>query len=190
MITNIHIDFEVLKTKNCKVLSIMDCSNWSLAENETAYISILTPGSTTAVNNVFSKHQINLFDSVNLNLTDVKNYSVLQAIPDGIYTITVERCKNDPKAVTKYHFQDCQIRCQLSRKLLAVDLNCEPCKKDLLKEIQDIWLFLDAAQAQADQCNPNKAMEYYRKAAVLLDRISDAGNSYPCNNCDGFTTMG
>ena len=79
---------------------------------------------------------------------------------------------------------------QLSRKLLAVDLNCEPCKKDLLKEIQDIWLFLDAAQAQTDQCNPNKAMEYYRKAAVLLDRISDSGNSYPCNNCDGFTTMG
>lgn len=190
MVTNINIDFEALKTKNCKVLSVMDCSNWSIAEDETAYISILTPGAVTPVSNVFVKHQINLFTAVNLHLTDDINYSSLAALPDGIYEISVMRCQDDPKGVTKYHFQDCVIRCQLSRKLLAVDLNCEPCKTELLKEIQDIWLFLDAAQAQADQCNPNKAMEYYRRAATLLDRISDSGNSYPCNNCDGFTTMG
>jgi hypothetical protein len=189
MINNIHIDFEVLKTKNCKVLSIMDCSNWSIAESETAYISILTPGSSIPVNNIFNKHQINLIDAVGLKLTDVTNYSLLPVLPDGIYEITVFRCVDDVKGVTKYHFQDCVIRCQLSRKLLALDLNCEPCKKELLKHIQDIWLFLDAAQAQADQCNPNKAMEYYRRAATLLDRISDGGCS-PCTNCDGFTTMG
>lgn len=167
----------------------MDCSNWSIAEEDVAYISILTPGSITPVTNVFSKHQINQFNAINLGLTDASNYLNLPVLPDGIYEITVMRCQDDPKGVTKYHFRDCLIRCQLSRKLLALDLNCEPCKKELLKHIQDIWLFLDAAQAQADMCNANKAMEYYRRAATLLDRISDSGSS-SCGDCDGFTTMG
>jgi len=182
MVTQVNIDFEVLKTKNCKILSVMDCSNWSLAEDTTAYISVLTPGSTIAVDNVFTKNQINNLTAVSLKLTDITSYSSLPALPDGVYEVTILRCQGDSKSVTKYHFQDCVIRCQLAKKLLAVDLNCEPCKKELLKEIQDIWLFLEAAQAQADQCNPNKAMEYYRKAATLLDRITDSSDS-SCGSC-------
>lgn len=180
-ITNLHIDFDFLKTKDCKTLKIIDQSNWSIYASETAYIQIKTPGATKCISLVFQKEKINIYESNNLGLTDVRNYSSLGVIPDGIYEVTVLRCENDSKAVTKYFLQDCLIKCQLAKKLMSIDLGCEPCRKDLLKEIQDITLFLDAAQAQVDNCNVNKAMEYYRRATTILDRISDSDSN--CTSC-------
>lgn len=178
----INIDFEVLNTNTCKILKVLDISNWASAVDDAAYIEILTPGATTPVVHVFQKGKINIFNTNNLGLSDVSNYSYIGPLPDGIYTITVLQCQDDPLAVTKIHLQDCQIRCKVARKLISVDLTCDPCRKDLLKEIQDIMLFLDAAQAQADLCNVNKAMEYYSRASTLLSRISDS-NNHNCNNC-------
>ena len=74
----------------------------------------------------------------NLGLSDVKDYSSLTNLPDGIYTITIERCQDDPKATTKYHLQDCNIRCAIVKKLIAIDLICAPCRKELLEKIQDV----------------------------------------------------
>lgn len=171
MITNLYIDFDFIKSKNCKTLRIMDLSNWSIYENDAAYVKITTPGSLEPIVHIFQKGKYNIFNSNNLNLSDVHDYSDLANLPDGVYTVSVVRCEDDPKGVTKYFLQDCQIRCQVARKLLAVDLNCNSCKRELLVLIQDVILFLDAAQAQVDQCNPNKAMEYYRKAVQLLNRL-------------------
>lgn len=182
----IHIDFEVLGGNNCKVLKVIDESNWPIPPDgliPISYISILTPGSVKRVNHVFQKEKVNLFNSNNLNLSDVHNYAYLAPLPDGIYTITVERCQDDPNAVTKYHFQDCQIRCALARRIIGIDLTCQPCRKNLLDEILDIQLFLDGAKAQTDKCNPVKAMEYYRRASMLLSRLSEPGDDRNCTNC-------
>lgn len=177
-----NIDFEVLRTNTCKTLKVLDLSHWTSSDTYAAYISILTPGSTRPIIHIFQKDTINRFNTNNLELSDVTDYSTLGALPDGIYTITLQRCLDDTKIVTKYHLQDCQIRCQIARKLISVDLTCTPCRKELLKEIQDIMLFLDGAQAQTDLCNVNKAMEYYQRASTLLDRITDT-NSTGCKNC-------
>lgn len=179
----VNIDFEVLKTNTCKVLKVLDLSHWATAELEPAYISILTPGATVPVIHIFQKNAISKFNTNSLELSDVTDYSHLGLLPDGIYTITVQRCLDDVKSVTKYHLQDCQIRCQIARKLISVDLTCTPCRKELLKEIQDIMLFLDGAQAQTDLCNVNKAMEYYQRANTLLDRITDSSSTSRCTNC-------
>lgn len=181
--TAVYIDFEVLKTNSCKSLKVLDMSNWSIAESDGAYISILTPGNTKPINHVFQKNQINSYNVVSLNLSDIVDYSSLTPLPDGIYTISLMRCLDDPNEVTKYWLQDCQIRCQVARKLISVDLICTPCRKELLKEIQDIILFLDAAQAQTDSCNVSKAMEYYRYASTLLERISESGSTTSCKTC-------
>ena len=179
----VNIDFEVLKTNTCKVLKVLDLSHWANAELDAAYISILTPGATVPIVHIFQKEKINRFNTNNLGLSDVTDYSYLGALPDGIYAITLQRCIDDDKAITKYHLQDCQIRCSIARKLISVDLTCTPCRKELLKEIQDIMLFLDGAQAQTDLCNVNKAMEYYQRASTLLDRITDSSSSTGCKNC-------
>lgn len=173
----VRIDFEVARTNSCKSIKVLDLSHWASAQDDAAYIEILTPGSTKAVTHIFKKDKLNIFNVSNLNLSDIKDYSTLTSLPDGMYQITVLQCQNDPLAVTKYHLQDCQIRCQIARKLIAVDLTCEPCRVDLLKSIQEIMLFLEGAQAQTDVCNVNKAMEYYRRAQTLLERISDTNGS-------------
>lgn len=180
-ITNLYIDFDFIKTRDCKTLKIVDQSNWSIYEEEDAFIEITKPGYKYPVTFVFQKGKINVFNSINLNSSDSYNYSSLAAITDGIYTVTVTRCKDDAKAVTKYYLQDCSIRCRLANKLLSLDLTCEPCKKDFFKEIQDITLFLDAAQAQVSNCNINKAIEYYQRASLILSRIDEGGECKTCH---------
>lgn len=176
----VNIDFEVLRTNSCKSLKILDLSHWANAQDDAAYIEITTPGQVNPVTHVFQKGKLNVYNTSNLNLSDVQDYSFLGALPDGIYKITLLQCQDDPLAVTKYHLQDCQIKCQVARKLIAIDLTCTPCRKELLSQIQDIMLFIEGAQAQTDKCNVNKAMEYYQRAVKLLDRITDTTDS-GCN---------
>lgn len=179
----VNIDFDFIKTNSCKSIKVLDLSHWANAQDNAAYIEIVTPGQVKPVTHIFSKGVPNIFNNSNLNMSDVKDYSYLGALADGIYKFTVLQCQNDPYAVSKYYLQDCTIRCQIARKLISVDLTCEPCRKELLVEIQDIMLFLDAAQAQTDKCNVNKAMEYYRRAVLLLDRVSDNPDNAGCINC-------
>jgi len=185
----LNIDFDVNNcSTNCKVLQVMDLSNWGPAVTKTALIAITTPGSTVPIENIFQKEKVNVFNSNNLGLSDVDDYSSLAILPDGVYKICVRVCMSDGdvEEVCKYILVDCTIRCQVSRQIITVDLNCDPCKASLLKDLQDVVLFLDAAQAQISNCNANKAMEYYRKAAQMLSRIS-LNSDGPCTNCDGIT---
>lgn len=187
----LNLDFEVLGcTTNCKVLKIADLSNWGPAALNPTYIDVTVPGATVPVTNLFFKNQINVLNTNNLQLSDVTDYSFLGNLPDGTYQICVRVCMGQTddlqpiyKSVCKYFLQDCQIRCAIARKLLAVDLTCQPCRVELLEKVLDIQLFLDAAHAQIDNCNVNKAMEYYRHASTLLERLSEPGNTKGCKNC-------
>lgn len=192
----LNIDFEVLGcSTNCKSLQIADTSNWGPAIMNPSYIDITTPGSTLPVTVLFQKQVINRFNGNNLNLSDVSDYSFLPNLPDGAYQICVRVCmgvdgQNNPvyETVCKYHLQECQIRCRLAQKLLAIDLSCDVCKRDYLNELLEVQLFLDAAQAQIDSCNVNKAMEYYRRAAQELERLKEPGEparrkSNDCPDC-------
>ena len=192
----LNIDFDINHcSTNCKVLQIMDLSNWGPAINNLVLISITTPGSTVAIDNVFQKNKINIFNSNNLNLSDVEDYSTLSSLPDGVYQVCVKTCLDgSTNPVTyaqtcKYFLVDCTIRCQVSRLLMSVDLNCNPCKEELLKPLQEVLLFLDAAQAQVNNCNSNKAMEYYNRDSILLKRIS-INPQKPCTGCGGDITIG
>jgi hypothetical protein len=176
----VHIDFEFIRTNSCKSIKILDTSNWANAENDPSYVEITTPGRTQSVTHVFQKGRINIFNVVNLNLSDVVDYSSLTPLPDGMYKVTVLQCQDDPLAKTQYYLQDCQLRCNIARKLISVDLTCSPCRVSLLRELQEVMLFLEGAQAQTSKCNVNKAMEYYQRASTLLNRISDKNEKCNC----------
>ena len=160
----LNIDFEVLGcSSNCKSLKILDLSNWGPAILNPSFVDITTPGSTFAVTLPFEKKVINVVNGNNLNLSDVTDYSSLGNLPDGAYQICVRVCMGPDafQTVCKYWLQDCQLRCKLNRKLLSIDLTCQPCRTNYLEEILEVQLFLDAAQAHIENCNVNKAMEYY-----------------------------
>ncbi len=51
------------------------------------------------------------------------------------------------------------------------------CRRNYLNEVLEVQLFLDAAKAQMDNCNVNKAMEYYRHASIELERLHEPENN-------------
>lgn len=193
----LNIDFEVIGcSTNCKSLKIVDLSNWGPAINNPVFINVTPPGANNAVSNVFYKKQVNVLNSNNLQYSDVTDYSFLPNLPDGVYQICLEVCMGSnpgPSGTTipvfnttcKYFLQDCQLRCAISRKLMSIDLTCQPCRVKLLEEIEDIQLFLDAAHAQIDNCNVNKAMEYFRHAQTELSRLQAPGGNSGCGGCGG-----
>ena len=196
--STLRIDFDVLPSgTNCKVLKIVDLSNWASLISSPSFVDITTPGQTVPVSTTFYKGQINLLNSNNLQLSDVTDYSALANLPDGAYKICVKVCMGSIPSTTepplpptpvfeevcKWHLQDCQIKCKIARKLTSVDLTCQPCRKYLLEYLREINLYLAAAHAQIDDCNVNKAMEYYRRATELLERLNEPGSNNPCRNC-------
>lgn len=180
--TSVYLDFDIQRTVNCKVMKVEDLSHWATELNNVAYIQITTPGLTKPVNLIFQKEKLNRFNSSNLNISDVHDYSSLGPLPDGLYTITLLRCEGDPLAVTKYFLQDCQIRCEITRKIIGIDLSCSTCRDSLLDKLADILLLLDAARAHSERCNPSKAMELYQRASKILDRIKEPGEG-SCYSC-------
>lgn len=182
----VYLDFNVIPTNNCKVLQLVDSSNWASTLSERAYIDITTPGMNKCITTIFQKQKVNIYNSNNLELSDVTDYSFLAPIPDGIYTITLKQCDFSTFNVTKYHFQDCQLRCQINKKLIGIDLLCKPCREPLMNDIRIIRDFLDGAVAQAQLCNVNKAMEYYNRASTLLKRLGQGHDDYNgnCNGCN------
>lgn len=184
----LNVDFEILGcSSNCKSMKIVDLSNWGPAIMNPTYVDITPPGATSPVSNNFQKGQINVLNTNNLQLSDVTDYSFLGNLPDGVYQVCIRVCMGEDTTQTppvaqfrttcKYHLQDCMIRCAIDRKLLSIDLTCQSCRKELLDDLMDIQLFLDAARAQIDNCNVNKGMEYFRHASVLLERLQKPGNT-------------
>lgn len=186
----LNIDFEILGcSTNCKALKIVDLSNWGPAISNASYIDITTPGSTLAITNTFQKQIINVFNTNNLNLSDVQDYSSLGNLPDGAYQICVRVCMgNDPNGmpqfekVCKYFLQDCMLRCKIAKKIMAIDMSCEVCKQNWLDDILEAQLFLDGAHAQIDNCNVNKAMEYYMRATQIFERLQQPHNDMRFRN--------
>ena len=89
----LNIDFEIVAgSTNCKVLKVVDLSNWGPTIGNPTYIDITTPGATFPITNVFQKNQVNAFNTNNLNLSDVTDYSHLGNLPDGIYQVCVRVC--------------------------------------------------------------------------------------------------
>ena len=191
--SRLSIDFEILRgSTNCKFLKIADLSNWGPAALSPSYIDITLPGNSIAVSLPFQKGVINLFQSNNLGLSNVNDPASLANLPDGAYKVCVKVCMGTDlsgaplyEEVCKYYLQDCQIRCKLNKKIIAVDLTCESCRRDYINNVLDIQLFLDAAQAQIEFCNVNKAMEFYRRAAEELERFNEPtqGRSKYSNSC-------
>ena len=179
----LNVDFDVLGcTTNCKNLTIVDLSNWGPAIMNPSYIDITTPGSRLPVTVPFQKQVINRFNTNNLNLSDVQDYSSLGNLPDGAYQICVRVCMGTDDqgnaiytTVCKWWLQACMLQCEINRKILAIDLSCDVCRRSWLDEILEVQLFLDAAYAEVANCNVNKAMEFYRRASIELERLREPG---------------
>jgi hypothetical protein len=163
---NLQRNIEVLKAKDCSYLSIHDTSYYPVAPDE-ANIQILMAGYDTPFEFAFVLNEVNVFNSYSFGLTTSETDDFV-ALPDGLYTIHLTTCP-DTGVCTRYHIRTCQIDCRLALQWAKYAQDCEDEK--ILYYLDRIEFLLRGAEANADLCNPDKAIELYRKADDLLRRF-------------------
>ena len=65
---DIRLSFQVLETRDPKVLQVLDESEWGLLEDRKAIIELTTPGMSDPVTLFLGKNQVNTFTSLTLGL--------------------------------------------------------------------------------------------------------------------------
>lgn len=177
-ISNINIDFEVIPTNNPKRLWITDCSDWSVAENKASIISITPPGSNTAINNTFVKHNLNVFHSVNLLLSCLAECKeqIYQDLPDGIYTIKLSSAFTNIDK-TRYFLKTDLTQLRLDEVYIKAGLEYDKSSKSFREDLQDIEFLLRTASAHTRNSDVFKANRDFSLAQELLSKYIS------CKNC-------
>lgn len=175
----INIDFQVLKTRYPKVLSIADYSTWGVTESKPSIIEIILPGESKPVVEYFDKRKINIFNSINLNINcptgDCFDEEYID-LPDGIYEITL-KASPDKFYKTRKHLRTELTELDLDKMYINLNLICKNKDEDLADKLTNIDLLLRAAEANVRYDNICKAQELFFKAQELINKTKN------CSGC-------
>jgi len=161
---DIRLSFQVLETRDPKVLQVLDESEWGLLEDRKAIIEITTPGMSDPVTLFLGKNQVNTFTSLTLGLNcfnyDDCNVKYLD-LPDGIYDIKIIGSPSTYNFSRKYLKTDL-IRRRLDRLWIKTDILCEDKDKDLINKIQEMETLMVVAEANV-RLDKEKALKAERE---------------------------
>jgi hypothetical protein len=174
MSKKINIDFDILDTKNPKYFSIVDQSEWGLIENNTSYIEITLPGYSKPVTKYFDKKAVNTYNAYTLEILCIEDCSggCYEAIPDGIYHITVRSTCNK-YFTTKKYLKTTILELELD-KIIIANIKCDKApSKGIENKITEIEFLIKAAKAHLRYDNINEAGQLYTKACSEIEKIKD-----------------
>ena len=174
----INIDFQILDTKDPRILMIADSSSWGHIENKPSIIEIILPAEKNPIVHFFNKKQINIFNSLNLALNCVNECgeSELIDLPDGIYTITLKGSPDSFKMTRKY-LRTTLLQLELDKVFINLNLLCKNNDLGLLNILDEISLLIKAAEANVRFDNIKKAQELYFMAQDLIKKTKN------CKGC-------
>lgn len=161
---NIDIDFQVLKTGDPKLLIVCDTSEWSIIENKAAIIEITLP-TGKLVTHYLAKEKNNVFNTSNLYLTSV---GVLQALPDGVYQITIKGSP-DTYYKTRNYVKTDKLQLEIDKLYLTTDLLGTVRDKVLRETLDNIQFMVSASEAATRRNEIKRAEQYYKEAKRLMD---------------------
>jgi hypothetical protein len=167
-----NIDFIVIPTLDPTSLIIGDTSNWGVAENQPAYLTITLPGSNEGVNVSFVKHQLNILNTSNLGMSDVGEYLDLD---DGIYEICLQSSYVD-LLKKRYFLKDDVLRIEIDKLYIQAGINYNP-DSPLQKDLQRIEFLLRSSEAFIKEGDTTRAMRGYNEAQRLVN------NYKQCKDC-------
>lgn len=172
---DIRLSFQVLETRDPKVLQVLDESEWGLLEDRKAVIEITTPGMSDPVTLFLGKNQVNTFTSLTLGLNcfnyDDCNVKYLD-LPDGIYDIKIIGSPSTYSFSRKYLKTDL-IRRRLDRLWIKTDVLCEDKDKDLINKIQEMETLMTVAEANVRLDNIEAAHEIIDRVGELLEMATN-----------------
>lgn len=168
-----RLDFTVVDTHNVLTLGVADLSFYPPNFQIITPTYEITPPSFMKATVAFTPGSLNIFNSNTLNITCVDDVSLLVDLPDGIWSI-----RQSIAPPIKYNIYRTFIRTTLLERkfgnaFLKLDLN--PCDQNRrtegMKVLDEIFFFIQAAIAAANQCNNLLAMDLYRTADTMLDNF-------------------
>lgn len=175
--SSISLSFQVLETRDPKVLQVLDESVWGILSERKAIIDITVPGRKEPVTFYLGKNMVNTFTSLTLgvNCADDGKMEYLD-LPDGIYDI---RITGSPSAYTfgrKYLKSD-SLRRAVDRLWIRADVLGDGRDDELIGKISEIEYLLAAAEA-------NVRLGIIEDAHALLDRANELVYlARECVNC-------
>jgi hypothetical protein len=177
----INIDFQVIDTRDPRVLMLADSSEWGQIEGQPAIIEIITPGESEPIVLNWDKKKINIFNSNNLLLTcptgDCEPADLID-LPDGVYEITLKGSPDTFNKTRKY-LKTNLAQLELDKIYITLNLNCPETDTNILKTIQKIELLIKAAESNVRHDNMCEAQELFFKAQEMIEDIKG------CSLCAG-----
>ncbi len=177
-IGKIDINFTVIPDYDPRTLIVGDLSMWRGAENLPATICIIPPGSKKAINTNFQKHRLNIFNSVNLGLSCLKECSEqeYEDLSDGLWTLTL-KSGYEGLEKTIYYLKTDRFQLELDRIYIRAGLEFDKNKKQFREDLQDLHFLVNTAHAQVRRGDHSKASRDFRAAQAILKRYID------CKDC-------
>jgi hypothetical protein len=124
----------------------------------------------------FVAGQVNTYNSYSLGLSTINTVDSLIDLPDGLYMLTYSVSPNDQLFETKHYLRTCQIEYKFAQEFARTVNFCDIDSR-FMRDLQRIEVLIEGAKANAKVCNPQKAVDLYKKANELLQRL----NSNCCN---------
>lgn len=173
--SDIMLSFQVLETRDPKVLQVLDESKWGILADRKAIIEITVPGREEPVTFFVGKNMVNTFTSLTLGLNCMDYDKGIEYIdlPDGIYDIRITGSPSSYTFSRKYLRTDV-IRREVDRLWIMADVLCESRDEQLIGKITEIEYLLASAEA-------NVRLGIIKEAHKLLDRVNEL--VYLAKNC-------
>lgn len=175
------LDFQVIESKDPKILIVADSSMWKHIKDKPAIIEILIPGRHVPMVHYFQKESFNIFNSLTLSVNCISGCEGVEYVdlPDGIYTITIKGSPQNLFCKERKYLRDTELKLEISKIFFQLT-NVKEVNKQKLKMLREAEMLLKGASGAIAFNNVKESINNYTKAEELIDQIKnckDCGNS-------------
>lgn len=162
------LDFEILDSDNSKVIVFIDASVYMDANPEKPLLEVVLPGFNQYFLVNIAHDQVNVLNANSLGITNTfsGDYGCLMDLPDGVWEFTYRVCPYDLVYTKKFVLRTALLNAKLNTvyKLLEnTDCSLKEDRK-IKNKLTDIDIFIQTAKAYAEDCNKEKASNFYQIA--------------------------
>jgi hypothetical protein len=171
------LDFTIVDTHNVLTIAIADISFYPSNFSVTNPTYEVTAPSFSKATVTYNVGEVLFLNSNTLNITCVSDASLLAPLPDGIWKIKQSIAPAIDFNTEKSFLRTTQIEQKFGKAFLKTDLI--ECNQDVrieqMKVLDEIYFYIQAAIAAANQCNYILAMKLYGYANTMLDNFIKGG---------------
>ncbi|MEI6186994.1 MAG: hypothetical protein WCP46_00635 [Alphaproteobacteria bacterium] len=168
-VTTPILDLLLIDTHSAKSIGISDFSQYPTNYSIISPTLEITASGFSPVTIPFTVNSINIFTSLNLNITC--GGQEIEDLPDGIYTIKYSIAPAYINNVTRSFIRIEKLQEKFDTAFMKLDiLQCDgPLRAQKEEELNSIYYYIQEAVACANKNAPDLALKLYKKADKMLN---------------------